>query len=95
MSFQPRALPFLGVPAKEGGAADWAPQLRAALADVQADAAGFAAEIGALNKQRSDALGAEANTAGLGLLYRYYCQLEAMGCRFPALQKPQHIQFEW
>lgn len=93
--FQPKQAGFLAVPSKESGKLDWEPQIKAALAELEEDVAGFKAEIAILNKLRMDVHGADANTAGLGIIYKYYMQIDSLTSRFPALQKPQCIQFEW
>jgi hypothetical protein len=93
--FQPKQAGFLAVPSKESAKLDWEPQMKAALAELEEDVAGFKAEIAMLNKLRIDVHGAEANAAGLGIIYKYYMQIDSLTSRFPALQKPQFIQFEW
>jgi len=92
---QPKVIGFLAVPCKGTSATDWTSQVKACLAGLEEDVSSFEGEMGGLNRLRSDVMGAEANGAGLSIVYRYYCQLESMINRFPGLQKPQLVVFEW
>ena len=90
-----RPVGFLAVPSKKCSMTDWTAEIKRCLMELDEDVSGFEKEIQLLNKLRTDMQGAEANATGLGLIYRYYSQLESMNHRLAGLQKPKEVNFEW
>jgi hypothetical protein len=93
--YQLTPLGFMAAPRKKTSPTDWSIQLQKCLVESDEDSANYPTEMALLNKLRCDATGADANEAGVKLLFRYYLQLESLVCRFPNLQHPDSVHFEW
>jgi len=87
---------FMAVPLKKTSITSWTEQIKACFKDIDLEeGCETEADIKALDRMRIDMMGVEATDSGALILYHYLSQLDQLISRFPTLQKPQSINFEW